>query len=429
MRFESFEIDEGGFQLREAGKPVRLERIPMELLILLARNPFRLVSRDEIIARIWGVNHYLESESAVNTAIRKLRKALKDDASQPRLIETVSGKGYRFTPKTRNQGTAHIPQAPHPEAVRLFLQGRHVWNKKTPQAYDQAIELFQHAIDQDAAFAQPYVGLAYCYVMFGIHGLRPAGNVYPLARAAARSALEIDPHSCEALTAMADVTKGFDWNWKQAEELYLRALQLNPEYSVAHQWYANLLSILGRHDEAIAESVEARRCEPLSVGPSGFVGFTFYRAYKFDEALTECRHTLEIHRAAPIAVWFMALVLLENGSFGEAEECLRSALKIAPSSAMHLALLAIVHGRAGKKTEAAEVVQQLEEAAKGPRYISPVDLATAYLGSGNRDQAVRCFKKAITERVMRATELQMPLFEEICEDPELAGFFERLRGR
>lgn len=425
MRFENFEIDEDGFQLREEGKPVRLERIPMELLILLARNPSRLVTRDEIVAKIWGVNHYLESESAVNTAIRKLRKALKEDVSQPRLIETVAGKGYRFVAEIVSGRIDRNGQEPHPEAVRLFLQGRHIWNKKTPQGYEQAIELFQQAIDHDAAFAQPYVGLAYCYVMFGIHGLKRAMDVYPLAKAAARSALEIDPHSAEAMTAMADVTKGFDWDWKQAEDQYQRAFRLNPEYSVARQWHANLLSILGRHDEAIAEAVEARRCEPLSVGPSGFVGFTLYRARRIDEALRECRHTLEIHRNAPIAAWFMALVLMEMGSFGEAEECLRCALKLAPSSAMHLALLGVVCGRAGKKTEAIEVVRKLEEEAMA-RYISPIDLATAYLGSGEKTQAVHFYRRAIEERVMRATELPMPLFDELREHRELAEFCKRL---
>lgn len=425
MRFEHFEIDEDGYQLREAGKPVRLERIPMELLMLLARNPSRLVSRDEIVAQIWGVNHFLESESAVNTAVRKLRKALKDDASSPRFIETVPGKGYRFTAKAITGGPNNGSRAPHPEAVRLFLQGRHVWNKKTPQAYEQAIGLFQEAIDHDASFAQPYVGLAYCYVMMGIHGLKPAADVYPLARAAAASALELDPQSAEAMTAMADVTKGFDWEWGAAEGQYQRALQLNPDYPVAHQWYANLLSILGRHDEAIAEAVEARRHDPLSVGPSGFVGFTLYRARRFAEALRECRRTLEVHRNAPIAMWFMANVLVETGSLGEAEECLMGALNLAPSSAMHLALLALVLGRAGRTSEAMEALGKLKESAER-RYISPVDLAIAYLGSGGVSEAVLQFKKAIAERVMRATELPMPLYDELRKDRELAEFCERL---
>ena len=115
MRFEDFELDEKGFQLREHGKPVRLERIPMELLILLVRNRLRLVTRDEIFAQIWGVNHYLESESAINTAIRKLRKALRDDVANPRLIETVQGKGYRFTAAT-------APEAPGLNLTRPNLK-------------------------------------------------------------------------------------------------------------------------------------------------------------------------------------------------------------------------------------------------------------------------------------------------------------------
>jgi DNA-binding winged helix-turn-helix (wHTH) protein len=124
MRFERFEMDEKAFQLREHGKPVRLERIPMELLILLVRNRSRLVTRDEIVAQIWGVNHYLESESAINTAVRKLRKALGDDVAKPRLIETVQGKGYRFVAPTAPEANRTKSHAPDPEAVRYFLRGR-----------------------------------------------------------------------------------------------------------------------------------------------------------------------------------------------------------------------------------------------------------------------------------------------------------------
>ena len=207
---------------------------------------------------------------------------------------------------------------------------------------------------------------------------------------------------------------------------YRRALQLNPEYSVAHQWYANLLSTLGRHDEAVTEAAEGRRLEPLSVGPSGFVGFTLYRARRFDEALREGRRTLEIHKNAPVAAWFLAHMLLETGSLAEAEECLMRALDLAPKSAMHLALLAFVRGRAGRKAEAQEVVRKLEETSLA-RYISPIDLATAHLGSGEKAQAVRHFKRAIAERVMRVTELPMPMFDELREDRDLAEFCERFR--
>lgn len=429
MRFGEFELDEERFQLRENGHPVRLERIPLELGLLLARNPARLVTREEIVARIWGVNHFFESDSAINTAVRKLRKALRDDPGEPRLIETVPGKGYRFigVPAGNGKKTEAAP-APNPEALRCFLRGRHAWNQKTARDYQVAIDWFQQAIDHDAAFAPPLVGLAYCYVMMGIHGLKPPEEVYVRARAAAQAALEIDQNQAEALTALAEVSKGFDLDFARAEEGYRRALALNPDYAVAHQWYANLLSITGRHGEAIREAEEARRCDPLSVGPAGFVGYTLYRARRMDEALAECRLTMEFHNAAPIAAWFLALALLAAGRAEDAEAQLQRTLERSDGSGIHAALLGYAQARAGRTAEARATLHRLQEAAL-QRYVSPVDLAVAHLGLGEREQAVKLLKRAIEERVMRTTELPMPLFDDVRDDPALSEFVRRLAAR
>jgi tetratricopeptide (TPR) repeat protein len=370
------------------------------------------------------VNHYLESESAINTAIRKLRKALKDDAANPHLIETVPGKGYRFIAELEPTSPPTLKPAPDPEAVRCFLRGRHYWNKKTPEAYGKAIEYFQEAIDRDAAFAPPLVGLAFCYVMFGIHGLKPAADVYLRARAAANAALEMDQSLAEATTVLADITKGFDWNWALAEEQYLRALTLNPDYAISHQWYANLLSIVGRHEEAISQAEEARRCDPLSVGTSGFLGFTLYRARRFEDALRECRRTVGFHKNSPIAHWFLAHVLTATGSAEEADRCLSETIPATAGSGMYLGLLAYIRAREGKQAEAREILCRLEKESS-VRYISPFDTATAYLGLRDYDAAVSCILKAVEDRVMRVTELPMPLFDEVREDPRLAGFCRR----
>ncbi len=428
MRFESFEMDEKAFQLREHGKPVRLERIPMELLILLVRNRSRLVTRDEIVAQIWGMNHYLESESAINTAVRKLRKALGEDVAKPRLIETVQGKGYRFVGSTASETTRIKSHAPDPEAVRYFLRGRHHWNKKTARSYEEAIELFQQAIDCDAAFAPPFVGLAYCYVLQGIHGLKAAMDVYPLARAAANAALEINATLAEATTALADITKGFDWDWRLAEEQYVRALQLNPEYAVSHQWYANLLSIVGRHEEAVQHAAEAQRCDPLSVGPAAFLGYTLYRARKFDEAMRECQRTMNFHRGSPIATWFLAHVLIQKGDAAEADRCLSATLEATGRSGMHLGLLAFAKARSSQQSEAREIVAKMTEVSTS-RYISPLDIATAHLGLREYDTAISFIKRAMSERVMRVTELPMPLFDEVREDPTVLEFCQQVGAR
>ncbi|MBV8360823.1 MAG: winged helix-turn-helix domain-containing protein, partial [Deltaproteobacteria bacterium] len=95
-RFEDFELDANACRLSRNGQIVRLERIPLELLCLLVEHCGQTVTRDEILERIWGKGVFIDSENAINTAIRKIRRALGDDADAPRFIVTVPAKGYRF---------------------------------------------------------------------------------------------------------------------------------------------------------------------------------------------------------------------------------------------------------------------------------------------------------------------------------------------
>src|SRR5713226_7968052 len=97
LRFgEDFELDPGAYQLRRSGQALRLERIPLEILLLLTQHHGQLVTREQIVARIWGESAYLDADNSINGAIRKIRQVLKDDPEHPRFIQTVTGKGYRF---------------------------------------------------------------------------------------------------------------------------------------------------------------------------------------------------------------------------------------------------------------------------------------------------------------------------------------------
>lgn len=96
IQFGPFELDIGGYRLTRAGEPVRLERIPMDLLIFVAQARGQLVSREEIIRRLWGSAAYVDTENGLHTAVRKIRRALGEDPQSPEYLETVVGKGYRF---------------------------------------------------------------------------------------------------------------------------------------------------------------------------------------------------------------------------------------------------------------------------------------------------------------------------------------------
>jgi DNA-binding winged helix-turn-helix (wHTH) protein len=101
VRFAEFELDFGRFQLSRAGCPVRLEGLPLQLLMFLIENPGRLVTREQIADELWGKDVFVDIEQGINTAIRKVRMALDDDSAQPQYLQTVVGRGYRFVAQTR----------------------------------------------------------------------------------------------------------------------------------------------------------------------------------------------------------------------------------------------------------------------------------------------------------------------------------------
>ena len=110
IHFEGFELDPGAFELRRDGQLIKLERIPLQLLLLLAENRQRLVTREEILRVIWGENVFVDADNSINTAVRKARQALKDDPENPRFLRTVPGKGYRFTAEVKSVTSTVSPE-------------------------------------------------------------------------------------------------------------------------------------------------------------------------------------------------------------------------------------------------------------------------------------------------------------------------------
>jgi len=124
IRFgEDLELDRSAYQLLRSGRPVKLERIPLEILLLLTERPGQLVSREQIAERIWGKGTFLDVDNSINGAIRKIRQVLEDDPEQPRFIQTITGRGYRFVAPVEEPGPPPPePAPPHrPSRARLWL--------------------------------------------------------------------------------------------------------------------------------------------------------------------------------------------------------------------------------------------------------------------------------------------------------------------
>ncbi|HKE56502.1 MAG TPA: tetratricopeptide repeat protein, partial [Pyrinomonadaceae bacterium] len=171
------------------------------------------------------------------------------------------------------------------EAFHAYLKGRYAWNKRTDEELKKAITLFQRAIDLDPTYAAAYAGMAYCYVSLGDYNAAPAKEVFPLAKASAMKALEIDDQLAEAHTALAHTRFLFDWDWPNAEKEYQHALELQPNNATAHHWYGWFLIAMGRTDEAMREIKRAEELDPLSLIIKANVGNFYYFARQYDQAI------------------------------------------------------------------------------------------------------------------------------------------------
>ncbi len=268
----------------------------------------------------------------------------------------------------------------------LLLEGRYYWNKRSPEALERAIVHLQHAIQLDPAYALAYAGLADAYASQCLIADVAAADVFPKAKAAALRALELNGELAEAHTSLAYVKFWYDWDWAGAEAEFQHALQLNPGYATAHQWYAEYLRLMGRQQEAIAENRKALELDPLSLIINMESGLPFYVDRRFDEAILRFRKTLELDPNFGLAHCVLGWAYEGKSQYSEAISELETALKL-DDSAPVLSSLAHAYASAGRYADAKRVLDRLQEHA-AKNYVSPYFLATVYAGLKEDERAL-----------------------------------------
>ncbi len=196
-------------------------------------------------------------------------------------------------------------------AYELYQKGRYELNKRTGAGRYEAERLFRNAIDKDPNFALAYVGVADCLATgLGDHG----------AILAVEKALEIDPNLAEAYATSGFLQTFNYWNWKKAEEDFKKSIELNPNYAMAHHWYAELLTIQGRHEEAKAEMRRALEINPLSHNFLADMGQIYYHNREYDKAKEYCQKALELYPDFQFAYWYLFQIYLKTGEYDKAIE-------------------------------------------------------------------------------------------------------------
>ncbi|MEJ2546230.1 MAG: hypothetical protein P8125_00270 [Gemmatimonadota bacterium] len=177
------------------------------------------------------------------------------------------------------------PGTENPEAYDYFLQGRYFWNKRTPGDQDIAVSLFEKAIELDSSFAPAYAAIADARVVPS-GWLPDAETALNKAEQYARIALDLDPALAQAHAALGLALAFRDLDFRASETSFRRAIELDPGYATGHQWYAELLSAMDRHDEAVAEAQLAESLDPTPIIRWN-LSRTLYQAGRYDEAIAQ----------------------------------------------------------------------------------------------------------------------------------------------
>ena len=311
------------------------------------------------------------------------------------------------------------------DASDAYLKGRYALNRANPDDYDLSIQYFNEALKQDPNFAQAYEGLAEAYTQIGYEAVRPGNECFPKAEQAARKALELDGTLGEAhsVIALSEFLQG--WNWKAAEAEFRRSIELNPNLAEVHHNYAQFLSFMGRHDEALKEVKLAQELEPLSAVINSDAGWFYFRARRYDEAVAESRKVLQLEPTFGSAQFCIVNSLEKKGDYEQARAETIKMLK----DQNRLNLVPGVNAPDPK--EALRNVnlwriQRMEQLGNGV-YISPFSWAYMYAVAGDVNKSIEWLEVAYKDHDIGMVQLKVnPALDDLKGDPRFADLVKRV---
>jgi tetratricopeptide (TPR) repeat protein len=311
-----------------------------------------------------------------------------------------------------------------PDAYDAYLRGRNEQGKQRGSAMLSAVRDFEKAIDLEPRYAPAFAGLADSYSLLANYGVLMPSVAFARAEAAARKALELDAASAEAHTALAYVLHHYDWDWSGAESEYRRSLQINPQSPTTHLRYAEYLSTMGRHAEAISEIRLAQSAAPLSRVIGSNVGQLLYYARRNEEAIAELQQLLTLDPERAYARIYLAMAYEAEG------DCTRALAEMTRANAQFGGGpgpgLAHVYARCGQRDEARHMLTPLEQPPKSGVY-DWVWIAAIHAQLGERDQAFLWLERAYEARDFFLPFCRvMPYMDPLRSDPRFDGLLKKM---
>ena len=580
VRFGPFRLDLESQELRHDGAPVRLRHQPLTVLALLASQPGRVLTREEIQLAVWGEDTHVDFEQGINYCVKEIRAALGDRAESPRYVETLARRGYRFIASVQSGDTGEAPRAEaqprprrvgiwasagaavalvsvmallaarladrpapperltvavlpfenlsgdpeqdyfseglteeviarlgrleparlsviarsvavdyrrreravdalgeelgvdyvlegsvrlpagrvmvttrlvrtgdktqvwadnldlelrdvvevqrliaqsvaaripltttarrgasargpgkvDPEAYRLYLRGRYFWNKWSVSALRRSISHFEDAIRRQPDYALAHAGLADAYVALADQSPVDPADTLRRAKEAALRAVALDASLAEAHASVGVVLGVHEFQWAAAEDELRRAIDLNPSYPTARQWYSQCLRATGRLDEALAQIRLAEEAAPLSLIVVHNLGMVRLHRGELEQAAGRFRAALEMDPQFTPALMGLGRALMLQGDTAEALEVLERAARSSHGNPRYEASLAYGYAAVGRSADARAILERLLKGGEGESSGRAYDAAVVQAGLGDVDGALASLEHALESR-------------------------------
>jgi serine/threonine-protein kinase len=363
-----------------------------------------------------NANVWAESFDEKSSDVLELEDSISEKVAQS-LIPQLTGEERRQLEK---RGTNN------PQAYEAYLRGRFHWNQFTPDALLKALDSFQKAINLDPDYAPAYVGLADFYTWANIYGIMPSPVALEKAEAAARRAIALDDQSGEAYAALGLHMQNRQ-QWDEAERIYHRGMELNPNYPNLYEWSAASLVGTGRFAEGVAEVARAEQLDPLSLRTKTLVAWTMYQAHYHEESLAKGREIVDLDANYPQGYSQIAINLWALKRYEEAVGFFEKFAAMIPQSALPKYQLCFAYVAVNRRDDARAILREMQALA-AETYVKPYFLGMAHAALGERDEAFAYFEKSQAEYdpwlLWFATE---PMLDALRDDARYQDLLQRMK--
>ncbi len=340
-----------------------------------------------------------------------LQDALAEQAAQA-LVPQLTGAERKLVAKRDTENV---------EANRLYTEGRYYWNKRNVEGIRKSVELLEQAVALDPRYARAYAALADSYITLSDYDLLPSSEAFPKARDAAQKALAIDDSQAEAYTALAMIKARYDWDWAGADRTFQQAIEKNPNYATARQWYAEFLTGMGRHHEALEQIHQAQQLDPLSLIIESIEALNLNYAQDYDGAIAQCRSVIRRDPSFGEVYAYLGFAYEQKGMFREAMDAYQQYSTLSGYNTPAAAAI-----RSAPVSDARDYWKKMVELSKPPTG-SQLGAAQAWARLGESDKALALLEQACARRSYGILYLKVqPNLDPLRRDPRFKNLMRRV---